>query len=226
MEILRWLKIFFLKKVHKKARSCERCHSSNVSKRLFTWAKGTFKKRCSLIFSEQSQNVIPAEAWTHHLRKFLWSYELRNQAAKLGGSISISHSLGPFFTHPQKPLFSDHRFLLGFIFVENIHSGTLISCQFSRADGKIFYLSSYVWIAFFIFLKGKRTALLFCWTTYSLIYNAGQQGLVSVYSGSSEDTWLSTLKLDSSYVWLVKTAGKHYSAPIARPVLLDSTTLV
>lgn len=62
--------------------------------------------------------------------------------------------------------------------------------QFLSVDSFLFF--------FLIFLKGKRTALLFCWTTYSLIYNAGQQGLVSVYSGSSEDTRLFILKLDSS----------------------------
>lgn len=58
----------------------------------------------------------------------------------------------------------------------------------------------YGWLLFFCLfvclLKEQR--LLFCWTTYSLTYNAGQEGLVSVYSGSSEDTRLFILKLDSS----------------------------
>lgn len=30
-----------------------------------------------------SQNVVPAETWTHHLRNSLLLHKLRNQAAKL-----------------------------------------------------------------------------------------------------------------------------------------------
>lgn len=85
--------------------------------------------------------------------------------------------------------------IIDFCWVSSLQrTSSLISCQLSWDDGKIFYLSSFFNL---IFLKGKRTALLFCRTTYSLIYNAGQQGLVSVYSGSSEDTRLFILKLDS-----------------------------
>lgn len=128
-------------KVHTKARCCERCHSSNM-------CKGHVSECCPC------RNLNPSP------KEVLVATQVEESGRQALGLSTVSHFKGcllpqkPLFTNPQKPLFLDCGFLLGFTFAESIYFVAPIYCQLSWGDGKIFYLSSYVWVAFFFF-KGK-----------------------------------------------------------------------